>query len=84
MLLDKAFNGTVFRSRLRPVRMDGVGQIIDMKINLLIKFIENEEEYFTNSRELEEMLHLTGLSMRHLGIMYQRARLAWFKRIIQA
>ena len=53
MLLDKAFNGTVFRSRLRPVRMDGVGQIIDMKINLLIKFIENEEEYFTNSRELE-------------------------------
>ena len=30
------------------------------------------------------MLHLTGLSMRHLGIMYQRARLVWFKRIIQA
>ena len=30
------------------------------------------------------MLHLTGLSMRHLGIIYQRARQVWFKRIIQA
>lgn len=30
------------------------------------------------------MLHLTGLNMRHLGVMYQRTRLTWFRRIIQA
>ena len=30
------------------------------------------------------MLHLTGLNMRHLGVMYQRARLNWFKKIVQA
>lgn len=84
MLLDKAFTGTVFRHKMRPVRMDAVTHFIDMKINQLIKFIENEEEYFTNSRELEEMLHLTGLNMRHLGVMYQRARLNWFKKIVQA
>jgi hypothetical protein len=30
------------------------------------------------------MIHLTGLNMRHLGIMYQRTRLNWFRRIIQA
>lgn len=30
------------------------------------------------------MVHLTGLNMRHLGIMYQRTRLNWFKKIIQA
>ena len=43
LLLDKAFNGTVFRHKLKPVRMDGVNQIVDMNINQLIKFIENEE-----------------------------------------
>ena len=30
--------------------MESVGQLIDQKVNQLIKFVENEEEYFTNSR----------------------------------
>ncbi|MCB0369729.1 MAG: hypothetical protein KDD45_09895 [Bdellovibrionales bacterium] len=30
------------------------------------------------------MMHLTGLNMRHLGVMYQRTNLNWFRRIIQA
>lgn len=40
LLLDKAFTGTVFRHKMRPVKMEAVTHIIDMKINQLIKFIE--------------------------------------------
>lgn len=66
------------------MQQEGLSQIINHKINQLIKFIETEQEYFTNSRELEEMIHLTGLNIRHLGAMCQRVRLRWFRRVIQA
>jgi hypothetical protein len=84
LLLDPVFDNTIFRNKFRPVRMDGVAQIIDHKVNQLIRYIEHEEEYFTNSRELEEMIHLSGLNLSHLGVMHQRVRLNWFRRVIQA
>lgn len=46
--------------------------------------IEQEEEYFTNSKELAELMHLNGLNIRHLGLVYQRCRLTWFRRILKA
>ena len=64
--------------------MDKVSVLFDKKIGQLLNFIEKEDEYFTNSSELEDLMHLTGLNMRQLGMMYQRANLNWLKRILQA
>jgi len=41
-LQESAFDNTVFRNKYSTVKMDAVGQLIDQKINQLIKFVENE------------------------------------------
>ena len=60
-----------------------INQTIEAKAMELIKTIENEDEYFTNSKELTDLMHFTGLNIRHLGIVFQRARHSWLRRVLQ-
>lgn len=39
LLQEQALDNTVFRNKYKSVRMDGVAQLIDQKINQLIKFV---------------------------------------------
>ena len=46
--------------------------------------VEQEEEYFTNSQELADLVHYQGLNISHLGDIYRHTNLPWLKRILQA
>jgi hypothetical protein len=74
----------VFRYRNRSNNTDRIARLLDSKENYILKLLENEEEYFTNSRELSELLHNSGLNIRHLGSIYRKVTQGWLKRIIQA
>ena len=44
---------------------------------------EKQEEYFTNSKELSNMLHSFGLNVRHLGVIYNQCQQNWLRKILQ-
>jgi hypothetical protein len=57
---------------------------LDKKIIAFVESIQNQEEYFTNSQELAELIHSFGLNIRHLGIIYKRITQQWLKLQIKA
>lgn len=83
MLQDDSFEGLIFRDKRRPIYPEKLNQLIERKIDEFIRLVEQEEEYFTNSTELAQLIHLSGLNVRHLGRIYLKSRLGWFRRILQ-
>lgn len=57
---------------------------MEKKIDEFIRVLESEENYFTNSQELSELLHLYGINVHYLGVIFKKTRLTWLKRIFQA
>jgi hypothetical protein len=50
----------------------------------MINTLERQDDYFTNSKELSNMLHSFGLNIRHLGLIYKQCHQLWLKRILQS
>jgi hypothetical protein len=48
-----------------------------------VKTIERGEEYFTNSKELANIVHSFGLNVRHYGLILKRVKQVWFKKILK-
>ena len=78
------FEEQVFRDRVRLIKPEKVGALVEGKIDELVRVLENEENYFTSSQELAELVHLYGINMRYLGVIYKKVKLTWLKRILQA
>lgn len=81
---DEEFEDQVFRDRVRQVKNDKINSIIDKKITELVRVLEHEESYFTNSQELTELIHLYGLNIHYLGAIFKKTKHSWLKRIFQA
>lgn len=82
--LDGVLDGMVFRNERKPILSSRLKDLIDRKITELVKTFEDEDEYFANSKEFSDFIHSMGLNVRHLGLIYQRARVGWFRKILKA
>jgi len=77
-------DNVIFRDRNRPVHLEAILNELESKVKYFVEIVEEEEEYFTNSKELAELFHFYGLNMRHLGLVLRHSTKNWLKRIIRS
>lgn len=78
------FEDQVFRDRVKLIKAEKINGLVEAKIDEFVRVLENEENYFTSSHELGELIHLYGINIRYLGVIFKKIKLTWLKRIFQA
>jgi ribosome-associated toxin RatA of RatAB toxin-antitoxin module len=84
LVTDDEFQDQIFRDRVKIIKSDKINSLLEKKVDEFISVLENEENYFTNSQELSELLHLYGINIRYLGVIVKRTKLSWLRKIFQA
>ncbi len=66
------------------MRNDKINDLIEKQIDELVKILEYQYDYFANSQELTEIIHLYGLNVRYIGLIFKKTKLKWLKKLLQA
>ena len=92
---DLLFNGGNLNAMLSRVKvptetrdainlLTEISKTIPERVGTLVQEIEGLDRPITNSEELSELLHLAGLNIRYLGIVFDNAKETWLKGILLA
>ena len=84
LLQDRQLEPVLFHDQARKVDHALVQKTQQGKIESLIGCLEDEEDYFTNSRELALLLHMSGVGLRQLGAVLKACHYDWLRRILRS